>query len=99
MDLFVGEPVKNRETSEPKDSEALTPHIISAMPTASSATETPLYMCPLDARRSKRLPTADDAHQDHDDGDDEENVDEPVDRVRGNEAQQPQENHDDCDRV
>lgn len=42
--FFVGEPVKNRETSEVNDSEALTPHIIKTIPATSSATERPLFM-------------------------------------------------------
>jgi len=42
--FFVGAPVKNRETSEINDSEALTPHMIKMIPAASSATESPLFI-------------------------------------------------------
>jgi hypothetical protein len=42
--LSVGEPVKNRDTSELKESPALTPQMISIIPMASRATERPLYI-------------------------------------------------------
>jgi hypothetical protein len=45
IDLFVGEPVKNLETSEEKDCDALTPKIINATPAASSASPRTLFMC------------------------------------------------------
>jgi len=42
--LSVGEPVKNRETSEPNELDALMPKTISKMPPASSARESGLFM-------------------------------------------------------
>ena len=44
IDLFVGEPVKNLDTSEEKDSEALMPKIISPTPATSSAVPTNLVI-------------------------------------------------------
>lgn len=44
MALFVGEPVKNRETSELNESEAFTPKIISRIPPARSARAIILFM-------------------------------------------------------
>jgi hypothetical protein len=45
MALSVGEPVKNRDTSELKESEALTPQIIITIPPTSTATNILLFMC------------------------------------------------------
>jgi hypothetical protein len=42
--LSVGEPVKNRETSEPSDFYALIPKIISSTPPARSANEMTLFI-------------------------------------------------------
>ena len=42
MVLSVGEPVKNRDTPELNDSEALTPQMINKIPTINSTTEIPL---------------------------------------------------------
>ena len=56
--LSVGEPVKNRETSEPNEFDALTPNTISKMPPASSARESGLFMFYLlrvELRRSKKI--------------------------------------------
>lgn len=44
IDLSVGEPVKNRETSELKDWDALRPNAIKMTPTASKAIETALFI-------------------------------------------------------
>ena len=46
--LLVGDPVKNRETSELNDPEALTPKVIKRVPTTSSAAEMPLFTFPLE---------------------------------------------------
>ena len=43
-DLSVGEPVKNRETSELNESMAMTPKTIRTMPPANSASEIALFM-------------------------------------------------------
>ena len=44
IDLLVGEPVKNLDTSEAKDSEALRPKMMSTTPTTNSATPMNLFM-------------------------------------------------------
>jgi len=44
MALSVGEPVKNRDTSEPKEFVALTPMMISTTPQTSSAREPSLFI-------------------------------------------------------
>jgi hypothetical protein len=44
IDLFVGVPLKNREKSELKESMALIPQIIRAMPTPSKANPIPLFI-------------------------------------------------------
>jgi hypothetical protein len=44
MDLSVGLPVKKRETSEPKECEALNPKINKMMPAANKAKPTILFM-------------------------------------------------------
>lgn len=44
MALSVGEPVKNLDTSELKDSKALTPQIVKTTPATSNAAEMPLFM-------------------------------------------------------
>ncbi len=43
MVLFVGEPVKNRDTSELNDPQALMPQMINKIPMISSATEISLF--------------------------------------------------------
>jgi hypothetical protein len=44
MDLSVGLPVKNRETSELKESAALIPNIVNTIPTTSSTIPNDLFM-------------------------------------------------------
>lgn len=44
MALSVGDPVKNLETSEPKEFVALIPMIISTMPPTSRASEASLFI-------------------------------------------------------
>ena len=42
--LLVGAPVKNRDISEPKESEALNPQITKTIPTINSAIDIPLFI-------------------------------------------------------
>lgn len=88
MALSVGEPVKNRDTSELKESMALTPHIIRTTPMTSSATDILLFVLPK-VWRSKRLAAAYDTHQDDNDRDYEEDMNESVDGIGRNQSQQP----------
>ena len=94
--LFVGEPVKKRETSELKEFVAFTPMIISAMPPPSSAIETTLIINRTVSLLKPEKTAASDApaarykvDEYHDEGDDEEHVDKRADRVAGNDAEQP----------
>ena len=101
MALSVGLPVKKRFTSEPNEFEAWTPRTIRMIPPTSRANGRALfiYVCLCCVNRSQRFLALDDADEDHDDGDDEQDVDESTDGVAGDHAEQPGDDEDQCECV
>lgn len=96
--LAVGEPVKNRDTSELNDFEALTPQMITTNPTTSSAADMPLFTMPFDSSLERFAATEKPQH-DQDHGDNQQEVNQPAHGVRGDEPQQPEDDQDNDDGV
>ncbi len=92
--LSVGEPVKNRETSELNDFVAFTPITMSTMPPTSRAMEMALFMTrfrrAIRAQKSQRFPSRDDSDQHHDNRDDQKNMNEAAHGGPGDDAKQPE---------
>src|SRR5258705_8704528 len=109
--LSVGDPVKNRETSELKELVALMPKMIRATPPPSSARARILFIkiqmvapC-LTAHADselKELPPGNEADEDHDDGDDQQDMNEAADGIGGHDSQEPENQQDDgngCEKI
>jgi hypothetical protein len=102
--LSVGEPVKNLETSDEKELVALTPITIRMMPPTRRASARILFIngnssfVKLVARelQSLELPPGNEANQDHDDGDDEEEMNKPADGIGGHHPEEPKNEQYDC---
>src|SRR5688572_14658091 len=97
--LSVGEPVKNRETSELNELVALMPMIIRTTPPTSRAIEAILFItgsfknvfgCNGSGSRSGAPAAGDEVDEDHDDGNDQQDVDEPAHGGAGHHAQKPE---------
>lgn len=87
MALSVAEPVKNRDTSDPKASEARMPQTMNTTPTTSSVIKIILFIrlaLSLNGEDLQYFTPADNPHQDADNSDNEQNMNESTDGVRGN---------------
>lgn len=75
--LSDGNPENICDKFEPKDSDARTPHTINMIPTINSALDKPTF---IKCQPLKRFATIDNAHQNHNDCHNQQNVNKTVDR-------------------
>src|SRR5690606_13796902 len=95
-----GAPVTASVTSEPKLRATRTPQTMRTMPTRASAAYRPFSIrCRSFRRPLQGFSSADDADQQHDDGDHQKDVDEAAYGICGNHTEKPKNNKDDGDRI
>jgi hypothetical protein len=98
MALSVGAPVKNRETSDPKDLVAFTPKTIRVMPPARSANEMSLFIDASKAfylrRGSSPFASGNEIDQHDDDRNDKKDMDNSAHGVTADKTEQPEDDQD-----